>query len=72
MSHPSINDVRASDAPDNLIKNPLDKRKEQRDRDSQRESPDKREREVGDNLITNPLDKPDAGDNLITNPLDRR
>jgi hypothetical protein len=58
----------ASGAPDNLIRNPLDKVK----RDEERLSDKPKPRDPKDKLITNPLEKPGAGDKLIRNPLDKR
>jgi hypothetical protein len=58
-------------APDNLIRNPLDK--DRADRDTGRDQPrTDQPHDPGPDLLTNPLDKPGARDNLIKNPLDKR
>jgi hypothetical protein len=63
----------ASSAPDNLIQNPLDKRRDNESGPGEKTITNPAdEHDPGDNLITNPLDKPGAGDNLIRNPLDKR
>lgn len=60
----------AGNAPDNLIKNPLDTDESAggAGRDSPRTD---QAHDPGPGLLTNPLDKPGARDNLIKNPLDK-
>ena len=59
---------------ENLIRNPLDKRRDRgsdEDAASETGKSSESDHDPGDNLIRNPLDKP-GSDNLIDNPLDKR
>ena len=80
MHTPSSAHASASGAPDNLIKNPLDRdepgreerNRSEPDRDRRRDMPHtEKAHDPGPGLITNPLDKPGARDNLIKNPLEK-